>query len=56
MSAITSAAKAWIAAIGAALAASLPAVQDATNTFVAAAVTAVVAGAATWLVPNKPKG
>lgn len=52
--AIAVAAKAWVAAITAALAATLPAVQDASNDFLVAAVTAVIGGAAVYLVPNKP--
>lgn len=46
--------KAWVAAVGAALTAALPAINDATNTLLTAAVAAVVLGAGVYLVPNQP--
>jgi hypothetical protein len=51
--AIAVAAKAWVAAITAALAASLPQIQEATNNFLATVVATVIAGGAVYLVPNK---
>ena len=51
--ALTVAAKAWIAALTAILAAVLPQVAEATNQFLVAAVTTVIAGGAVYLVPNK---
>ena len=52
---IASAAKAWFAAVATALAAALPAIQDATYTFVATVVAGVVGGAGTYLLRNRPK-
>lgn len=48
------AAKAWVAAVAAALAAALPQIQEATNGFLATVVATVIAGGAVYLVPNKP--
>lgn len=52
--AIKVAAKAWVAAITAALAGALPQIQEATNGFLTTVVGMVIAAGAVYLVPNKP--
>lgn len=44
------AAKAWVATIGAAC---VPVVADASQSFVLTVLTALLAGVATWTVPNR---
>lgn len=51
--AVLNAAKAWVAAVLAIVAAALPQVQDATNELATAIVGAIFAGIAVYIVPNK---
>lgn len=47
-------AKAWVAAVTTAVLTAFPAIEDATNTAVAALISGALAYATTWLVRDRP--